>query len=373
MTTRLTGPEIGELRTLLRAAFTRDRFGELLLYRLDRHLDDYVGSSDDYLTELRKVLVRANAELWWRDLIVAARAAASRDAGLQLFGQRFDLAPGVTGPAGEALADDRQLELKIRQAGAMFDIAQWRARLGEIEGQVCKIETVGGSGTGLLVGPSTVLTNYHVMASTIQSPQLAAQVVVRFDYKYTATGRQLMTGTPHRLAADWLVDWTPYSPLDVAAGPATGVMAEPGDDELDYALVRLATRAGDEPVGGPTGDPDAVGRGWMRLPAEDYDFTASPALYIAQHPDGAPMKVAVDTEAIVGVNRGGTRVRYTTTTLPGSSGSPCFGPNWEWVALHHSGDPRYRQGTPPEYNQGIPISAIRRATTARGTGDAFGS
>jgi V8-like Glu-specific endopeptidase len=72
------------------------------------------------------------------------------------------------------------------------------------------------------------------------------------------------------------------------------------------------------------------------------------------------------------LNGNGTRVRYTTTTEPGSSGSPCFGPDWQWVAIHHSGDPKYWAGGKPAFNEGIPASAIRRLLTERGKAGLLG-
>jgi V8-like Glu-specific endopeptidase len=74
-----------------------------------------------------------------------------------------------------------------------------------------------------------------------------------------------------------------------------------------------------------------------------------------QHPKAEPLKLAFDTDAIIGINENGTTVKYKTNTQPGSSGSPCFDINWNLVALHHSGDPDRRN---PTYNAGTPFSAI---------------
>jgi V8-like Glu-specific endopeptidase len=74
----------------------------------------------------------------------------------------------------------------------------------------------------------------------------------------------------------------------------------------------------------------------------------------------------------VGVNHTGTRVRYRTNTEAGSSGSPCFDINWNLIALHHLGDPNYDQLHKPEYNQGIPISAIVQLLEHRGIRDQLG-
>jgi V8-like Glu-specific endopeptidase len=79
-----------------------------------------------------------------------------------------------------------------------------------------------------------------------------------------------------------------------------------------------------------------------------------------QHPDGGYLKLAIDSEAIIGQNTNGTRVQYRTNTEKGSSGSPCFNSNWELVALHHSGDPNYELLHKPAYNEGIPMYAIRQ-------------
>jgi V8-like Glu-specific endopeptidase len=92
---------------------------------------------------------------------------------------------------------------------------------------------------------------------------------------------------------------------------------------------------------------------------------------IAQHPAGDPLKLAVDTDSVIGVNAGGTRVRYATNTDPGASGSPVFDLAWKLVALHHLGDPAYDH--PPAYNQGVPIHLIRRRIEAQGKASALGS
>jgi hypothetical protein len=362
---RLTGPQRVELRNLLGAAFPRSRFRELLLGRLDREFDDFVGGDMGYSAALLEIVKDANAQLWWRDLLTAARHALPSDPELLAFAARFELAPQVGTGGGS-------LELKIRQSNSMFDLATWLARLGEIEGQVCRVEVAQpgglGTGTGFLVGPDVVLTNYHVVKAVIEGDVAPAAVRLRFDYRYLADGVTPAPGTVHQLAADWLVDHSPYSPHDEEV-PPTG---EPSADELDYALLRLTRRAGEEPVGGPTDDGEWTPRGWLRMPVADHDFTKVRALYIVQHADGAPLKVAIDSEAVLGVNGARTRVRYATNTEPGSSGSPCFGPDWQWVAVHHAGDPRYPSFGVAEYNQGIPVAAIRNATRARGTDTAFG-
>jgi V8-like Glu-specific endopeptidase len=130
----------------------------------------------------------------------------------------------------------------------------------------------------------------------------------------------------------------------------------PDEDQLDYALLRLDGSPGGESIG--KSEPGAPTRGWIKIPEKPYDFAPDSALLIVQHPSAGPLKLALDTQAIRGLNENGTRVKYRTNTEAGSSGSPCFNINWELVALHHAGDPNFSIVHQPEYNQGIPFHAI---------------
>ena len=105
-------------------------------------------------------------------------------------------------------------------------------------------------------------------------------------------------------------------------------------------------------------------RGWVRKINVTHPFARDSALFIAQHPYGAPMKLALDTRAIVKTLPG--RVHYRTNTEPGSSGSPCFDQNWQLVALHHLGEP-VPSIVQPKWNEGLPIAAIVAQMQVKGT------
>jgi hypothetical protein len=103
--------------------------------------------------------------------------------------------------------------------------------------------------------------------------------------------------------------------------------------------------------------PDAPGtqRGWIKLP-QDFQppFIKDSPLFIVQHPQAEPIKLALKTNSVLDVNDMRTRVRHRTDTDHGSSGSPCFDQDWNLVALHHSGDPNFAF----VYNEGIPVDTI---------------
>src|ERR1043166_4975535 len=97
---------------------------------------------------------------------------------------------------------------------------------------------------------------------------------------------------------------------------------DPELDALDYALLRLRGEPGRESIareGESFGGPQ---RNWIRMPVNAWDFQPETALYIVQHPQGRPLQLALETQAVISVNTNRTRVRYRTNTEPGSSGSP---------------------------------------------------
>jgi hypothetical protein len=369
---RLSASQFNDLHTAIMDAYSSA--GDL-----DLTLRARVGVMLPAVTSLLKampaivldVIGDAEDRNWTADLLVAARASRPDNAKLLAVAQQFGLATS-TPPR-------RDLELRISEANGFLNVVQWREGLARAEGQVCRIEFdlpnggVDARGTGFLVGSEVVMTNYHVMERIYDKPALAPQVGLRFDFKRRADGVAVEAGAVFRLADDWDLDKSPYSPLDTKVDPP----GAPGPDELDYALLRLAEPAGDLPISGGTGpEVGAPPRGWLTVPSDGHDFKARPALFILQHPDGRPLELAIDTNAVTAtVPSAGpaTRVRYRTNTEPGSSGSPCFDANWNVVALHHSGDPKYEKfGRKPEYNEGIPMAAIRQLLDERGTASLLG-
>ena len=306
-------------------------------------------------------------------LIAAARASQPDNAALAVVGERFHMAtPTRSQP---------ELEKIVKKTSVPFPVAIWRERLGKREVCVCRVEVPTNNGmsfgSGFLVGPDLVLTNHHVMAPAIAGETggftnggLTAdptKVVVRFDYKELDDKKPANPGTEVLLADDWLVDSTPPSVADTQPLPKNDT---PTLEELDHALIRLREPVGTLPIPlGKDADPSAKARGWIELPQADWPFTDQTALFIIQHPKGAPMALALDLEARMEVNANSTRVRYQTGTQPGSSGSPCFNQFWNVVALHHAGDPLYPDLQPGAFNEGIPISRIVERLKSKGLAD----
>jgi V8-like Glu-specific endopeptidase len=367
---KLTGAQYQQLSDALRDAFTKQRLAEMIRFKLDKNLDD-ISLGGDYRQVVFELIRTAEAEGWTDQLLLAARESNPGNASLLAFAQQLGAAP-PTPPRQE-------LERIIRETSSFLDVSKWRTRLGEIEAQVCRVEIASNKGviygTGFLLGPDVVMTNYHVIDAVIAGEQgqmtsqglraMPGDVTLRFDYKRQADGTTLNPGAEYHLATAWLIDKSPMSPVDGL--PQNGT---PKPDELDYALLRVAGAPGAESIG--KADPGAAPRGWIKLPEKAYAFQPDTALFIMQHPQGEPLKLALDTDAVIGVNANGTRVMYKTNTEPGSSGSPCFNSNWDLVALHHSGDPNFDPAHKPAYNEGIPLTAILALLEQRGLAGVLG-
>jgi hypothetical protein len=272
-----------------------------------------------------------------------------------------------------SLPPKRELQDLIRGGGGFIDpdpFIRWAIETGP---RVCRVEIDSDLGpiwgTGFLMGPDLLISNYHVLEAVIRGSRgevtesgnrsSSAGVAFRFDYKVLSDGTTINSGTVHHLGDgsvdQWLVDESPPSPIDVLADPGGQV---PSDDELDFALVRLETDAARDDVpslGGGTSK-----RGWIPAPGPLRDLPAESPLFILQHPDHLPQKWAYDPDSVIASNR--TRVTYRTNTLSGSSGAPCFDRRMQFVALHHSGDPNFEH----QRNEGIPTQALLLRLTAQG-------
>lgn len=227
----------------------------------------------------------------------------------------------------------QELERAVLARVKFDNPAEFRERMDRSERAVCRINLPKPEwGTGFLVGLDTVLTNYHVVEDLDIGIQARDQVAIQFDYVLGADGRPPASTTTCKLAADrWL-------------------LAASRVDDLDFALLRLDRPVGEEPAPARPAEP----RGWLKPSAYTFSGQDPEPLFILQHPqieagrETHPLKITVGFVTGQPTDR---RVTYTTNTLKGSSGSPCFRADWDLVALH-------RSSTEGAANEGIPFKAI---------------
>jgi len=203
-------------------------------------------------------------------------------------------------------------------------------RLEALAPAVCRLEVTRNdksqSGTGVRIGVSLLLTNWHVL---FVGDSAATAVTAEFGYEADNDGNPM---------------------------PATAIICDPdsirGDESDDWAIIRPKQPF---PVAIPIVDV-FVGS----APVKD-----APA-FIIQHPGGGRKRVAYVRNQITYFDD--RVVQYLTDTQVGSSGSPVFDDLGRLVALHHAGGrPQLVAGQlPVKKNEGIRISRVTQGLKAAG-------
>jgi V8-like Glu-specific endopeptidase len=313
--TQLSKAQRVQLFNALLAAFPGwNELKEMVNLQLDRNLETISASSNTIRAVVLDLIVWAQAGGYLGELVSGALAHNPDNPQLKAFAAAMQAAapaapppPVAATPASEDVKE--YYERLVWKAVEFAGTAEFRAAMIQREATVCRVEFPegAGEGTGFLVSPDLLFTNYHVLEDFIEKRQPPAPVVFRFDYQANADGTKVNDGRVTKLASsDWLVRSSKVK-------------------DLDYALVRLSEKAGDHPLAGGT-------RGW--LSPVSHTFEVGESVFVLQHPKAAPLKIASG-----GVSRvQDRRIHYLANTLPGSSGSPCFTSDWKLAALHRGGD-----------------------------------
>jgi hypothetical protein len=219
-----------------------------------------------------------------------------------------------TGPPVAWAAETRNLELQgwfapepqLLEFETVLTAAK-RARA------VCRVEVAaGGMGTGVLIRPDLVLTNFHVMS------------------------RKDMTAAPAALEAN-----ARNTVLRFAAFTAKGPAAKGQEVRLGQPAVVASSVKYDFALLRTDGSFAADVEPFSELGV--MPVKTNP-LYVIQHPEGGPMKLALSSKGVTWIDPDLVTIEYTTNVAGGSSGSPCFDADWKLVALHHAGQGSKGQG-----------------------------
>lgn len=338
---RLSGPQLGLLRETIMHVFPSETDFDLFLSaQLNKpSMRQRVGPMG-YENTLFRYLPYAQGGGWTDKLIKKLQDEAPDN---PLVRNLPDAIRAAGASAPDRLSSPKMELEKIVKGGGFADLRLWAEKLALVSEATCRIEFPAGQpqGTGILVAPDLVLTNYHVVETQLQRKLGAGDIVCRFGYARDTKGCN--EGTVYKLVDgnEWAIACSPYDEAD-----------ESGKDDaspsrLDYALLRLQFAITD----------------WEPIPlAANADLpVADLPVLIVQHPAGTPQALAIGKS--LGMNKSGSRFRYDTDTLAGSSGSPVLDQALKLVALHHAGDPR--SSIRAEYNQGIPISMIAESLRAK--------
>lgn len=240
----------------------------------------------------------------------------------------FTTRPVATRDVGDAWRgneNEQSVAEKIIGENTLRDIFTLEVAL-DMARAVVRIQTPSGLGTGFMIADDLVMTNHHVIASA----EAAEKSRFMFNYQLDRAGRALSPIVAHALAGG-LFHTSPMAAHNAAPG------------ELDYTVIQLA----DPPVDR-----------FAPLKLKPAAIKRDARLTIIQHPGGDYKKISMQNNFVEYVDA--VVVQYTTSTEPGSSGSPAFNDDFDVVAIHHAGGSLREPSTARRYfrNEGIRMSAI---------------
>lgn len=239
----------------------------------------------------------------------------------------FTTSPAAAKPvAGEWHGHDTAAATaeKIIGENTLRDVSLLEALL-DASRAVVRISSPLGLGTGFMVAADLVMTNHHV----IGNPGDAGGCTFEFNYQLDRHGRVRPAQVAHA-AAGGLFHTSPFDEAGVR------------DDALDYTVVQLADA------------PAAFAPLTLRPARVKRDGRVS----IIQHPGGDYKKISLQNNFVAYAD--GRVVQYTTSTEPGSSGSPVLDDDVAVVAIHHAGGMMAEPATQRRYlrNEGVSMVAV---------------
>lgn len=182
--------------------------------------------------------------------------------------------------------------------------------------KVPKLDGRTEAGTGFMIASDLLMTNNHVIANQEEAEK--AEYI--FNYQLDKNGQE--------------------SPIITVNALSNGKFYT--NSELDYTVVTLKNV------------PDFGNH----LKLKNKQVQKDARVGIIQHPGGNVKKISIQNNFVAFANT--EVVQYTTSTLPGSSGSPVFDDDFQVVAIHHSGGMLTEPSTQRKYlrNAGTSMIAV---------------
>ena len=236
--------------------------------------------------------------------------------------------------------------------------------------RTCRIQCGTAKGSGFLIGPHLVLTNWHVVKSML-APDGSVTKDSHLQMKFEFDALTRLDGGIEKIQSlrpepEWLIASSPAHPNEIAGGgqSQTGgpFPLRPDDLEahLDFAIVALDGTPGYD-------------RGYYELDPNLWPENGAD-LDLFQHPSGRPMSYLTgqfQRPDVFADNDKPPRILHDVNTLPGSSGGLCLNMASQAVALHQAGysfrDGFDEDGSPAQIakiNAAIPLARIAGAAGA---------
>ena len=349
--------QLDDLAKLLAASLSRGNILALASAALGR--DAKLDAGDD-IGDSSRLAVRMVSVLNQEDRLGDAIATLRQE-----IHPNSDLAFGLAQILqGKSVNDDAPLQQFRNQHQPFLRSSSFQESFDRVSRTICAIG-LGPPfndlrGSGFLVGPDLVMTNYHVLKEylKIENGEIRAnapgdQIFCYFDYLSTPApdvppGSGRHSSTVVQAAEDWVVRARESLPND-----GTGNCPKEDTRQYDYVIIRLKKAIGNRPArrgGGPA-------RGWLLLPDKIDVTSLHTRIIVHQHPGAQPQHF--DIGDFVQVDPSFTRVWYSVSTAHGSSGGAAVDSEGHLFALHNA-EVKLDPEDSRKLNQGVRIDKIAK-------------
>ncbi len=316
-----------------------------LVRNLNREIGDYIGRDEsDLAAAIDTIIQEFNAAFEIDNLVLTAIRQRPYNGFLKGFAIKRGILSEFEATASNLTTVGDSIERMLNRDRGFTNPLDLINRMQLIANAVCRIEVAHQHiGTGFLIASNLVLTTSHLIAPLFNSGfDRTNSTKFLFDYN-TINSDGSINATEHRLDLDWLFAHSFHSTELVNMSK-----------NLDFAIVRLATDASEDPVGETTKK-----RGHLTIPAEGPNyrnvFARDSGVFLFQHAQGKPLAVSMSSFAEFQLVDEQSRVKYQVPTELGTSGSPCFDSHLELIALHQGKD------FEDDFNFGLPIDCVRES------------
>jgi hypothetical protein len=290
---------------------------------------------------------------------------------LRTEGRNGDLLRGLNHIlSGDTLADLAGLQANVQAADDPFFSNDFlETFFPRVQRTVCAIGLGDPQnrlmGTGFLIAPDLVMTNFHVVESflTVQPENDADKITTTVSGDKIYCFFDYLSGPRPRVPPD---DTRPHPSVLVKAVTDGWLVrarcrldkegiypyAQTAHNKYDYAIIRLERAVGSVPS---TRSGGAL-RGWLTLNSEiNFLQGMGSRLVVLQHPGGAEQ--LWDVGIYDRMDPSQTRIWYSVNAERGASGGPAVDKQGRLFALHNA-SVRGPDGLPLSVNQGVRIDVI---------------
>lgn len=278
--------------------------------------------------------------------------------------------------AGRRLDGDAAMQALLNRFEPFLNVDRTEQVLARVRRTICAI-ALGSPiddirGSGFLVGPALVMTNFHVIKDFLRRNPDGSYAMDGERYLPNSSGDQIFcffdylgrpapavppndSGGSRAIYVTAAADWLVYARTDLDQDGLPGCPTQI-NTEYDYAVIRLAKAIGERPAQAG----DVSPRGWLRLRDNlQVMHNEGQRVLVFQHPQREPQQF--DVGAYDRLDPSQTRVWYEVNTAHGSSGGAAVDSQGELFALHNA-EVRLAGAGPGarKLNQGVRIDLITK-------------